>query len=139
MWEANRLQSRFSEKNTEVLVDNKLNVSQQRAFATKNAHKLLGCIRNSTASRPRQVIPPLYSALVRQLWASQSKRDTDILDQVQLAMNTIKGLGHLIYRERLRKVVLFSWEKRWLGPKSVKMLDRRVQRRQSQTLLGCIQ
>ena len=117
----------------------KLNGSQQHAFAVKNVHKLLGYIRNSTASRPRQAIPPLYSALPRQLWASQYKTDTDIQEQVQLATNTIKSLEHLIHREMLSKLELLRQEKRWLGPTCVKILDKRAQRRQSQTLLSCVQ
>lgn len=53
------------EKDLKVLADTKLTVSQQCALATKNAHSLLGCIRESIASRSRKVIIPLYSALVR--------------------------------------------------------------------------
>lgn len=48
--------SSFAEKDGEVLVVPKLNISQQCAFAAKVVHKLLGCRRNTTASVPRQVI-----------------------------------------------------------------------------------
>ena len=49
-----------------VLVNNRLPMSQQGVLVSKKAHGILRCIKKNIVNRLREVILPLYFALMRQ-------------------------------------------------------------------------
>jgi len=75
------------DENLGVLVDEKLNMTQQCVLTAQKAKHILGCINRSVTSRSREEVLPLYSALVRphlescvQLWSPQHRKKVDLLE-----------------------------------------------------------
>ena len=59
------LSNTTNEKDLGIVVDHKLNMSQQCDIAAKKANAIFGCINRSITLKSREVLVPLYTALVR--------------------------------------------------------------------------
>jgi len=77
-------------------------MGRQCVLAARKASRILGCIKRNVASRSREVMLPLYSALVRshleyciQVWSPKQQNNMDVLE-------------YLSYEGRLRQMGLFQ-------------------------------
>ncbi|CAM4501029.1 unnamed protein product [Lepidochelys kempii] len=105
-----KLEVTEEKKNLGALVDHRMTMSCQCDVAMRKASAVLGCIRRGISSRDKEVLVPLYKALVRphleycvQFWSSMFKKDEFKLEQVQRrSTRMIRGMENLSYERRLK-------------------------------------
>ena len=93
-------------------MDGKLDTSKKCAPSAQKVNHTLGCNKRSVASRVREVILSISSALVRphleyciQIWSPQYRRDMDLLERIQRkATKMTHGMEHLSYEDKLREL-----------------------------------
>ena len=100
-----------------VIIDAKMNMGWQCGYAVRKANHTLSCIHRCISGRSKEVILPLYVALVRpqleycvQFWAPHFKRDVDNMERVQRT-RMIRGQQGRPFEDRLRDLNLFSLQK----------------------------
>uniref|UniRef100_A0A8C5WHD7 Reverse transcriptase domain-containing protein n=1 Tax=Leptobrachium leishanense TaxID=445787 RepID=A0A8C5WHD7_9ANUR len=121
------LTSTSEERDLGVIISEDLRVSSpcNRAAGNAsrmlgNAGRMLGCVGRGISSRKREVLMPLYRALVRphleycvQYWRPYLQKDIDLLERVQRrATKMVYGLKEKSYQERLNDLNMYSLEKR---------------------------
>ena len=101
-------------------MDGKLDMRQQCVLTVQKASHILGCFKRSIATKPREIILPLYLMLMGphleyciQMWRSPYRREIDLLECIQWrATKMIRGMQHLSYKDRLRELGMLSLEKK---------------------------
>ncbi|KAJ7412689.1 hypothetical protein BTVI_45589 [Pitangus sulphuratus] len=98
------MESRFVENDLEVLVENKLDMIQQRALPAKKTRSILDCMRKSVASRLRDVIllfcpvPDVNNFTANRTAISQDTVQFDVLDvQTHLSPPIRCALNYDVY------------------------------------------
>ena len=104
------------EKDFGVHVDPLLNFEDHMAIQSKKARGMAAMIFKSIISRQKEILIPLYTALVRPhleygnvVWSPYKKKDKEIIEKVQRHFTKrVAGMNTLPYEERLKNLNLPS-------------------------------
>ena len=110
------------EKDLGVIINQNLKMTDQCTAASKKANRMLGLISRNFGLKSPEVTRKLYTAFVRphleyavQFWSPNYIKDQNLLERVQRrATKKIPALRNLSYEDRLKRLDLFSLQKRRL-------------------------
>ena len=98
-----------------------MKVSEQCGIAASKGNQILGLIRKTITYKEKQLIVPLYKAIVRphfeyfiKVWRSYRKKDIDKLERILKLTKMIPELRDLSYESRLLQCGLTTLETRRL-------------------------
>lgn len=98
-------------KDLGILMGTKLNMSHQSVLLSKAAKCTIACIRKSIVSTAREVIPPLYLALIRpNLKCYVPESSVKQRHYLWRTMKIIKSLEHFSYEKHLETWDFSSWK-----------------------------
>ena len=114
------LEATREEKDLGVIIDDQLKFRNHAAAAVKRANRVLGCIKRTIKYKEKEMIVPLYTALVRPLleygnviWSPRFVGDNKLVEGVQRrATKLIPSIKDLEYMARLEELKLPSLEHR---------------------------
>lgn len=114
--DSNNLDIIEREKDLGVIINSRLDSSEQTVEARKKGLRMLGAINRNVGYKSKEVVKKLYTAYVRphleycvQAWCPMYEKDCWLLERVQKrATKMINGFGSLSYEERLKQLDMFS-------------------------------